>query len=1797
MLFAKGSWLSLNWVKGLTNRQARRRCRQDRTWSLEVLEVRTVMSAVTLTPAELAAMQTRVQALKIDQFKTLQPIEVQFLTTAQIQSITTTKQLNAMTAEARAALSPDQVRQLSVAKTGLLGLTPGQIDALTVAQIQSLKVADFPLLRPSQISSLTATQVKTITNDKLLRAMPADVRGALTADQIRLLKIADVGLGLLTDKQIEALTVAQIQTLKPKDIARLLPSQTKSLTAAQWTAFTGAVANSAAPATQQVGNLTVGQIRAMGSWQFDDLTPAQVPFLTAQQIGSTSGSWSFEQMSNESRAALTAGQVKALMVASTGFDWLTDQQTTFLSVVQIQALNYWDFPDLTAAQVVSLTADQLAGIPGEWWFKRIPEAVRAALTATQVQALNVGELGLSGLTAKQVSQISVPQIQSLSKWEFPSLTPTQVVSLTAAQLASIDNEWWFGRMSAEARAALKPAQVQALRVEDVGLKLLTAAQVKQLTTAQVQRLSYDDFRYLAASQIPLLTTAQVASIDNGWWFGQIPAAARAALTSVQVQALNVAAVGLNNLTVAQRAMLTKAQVQSLDYDDFRYLNATQTPWLTAEQLASIDNGWWFQQIPEAARAALTNTQVKSLDIEDIGLDGLTVAQVNALTPDQIHEVEFYDFNQMTPTQAPNLLPEQLAAIDNGWWFGQMPDAARAVLNEPQIQALNVELVGLDELTAPQVGWLSLEQIHDVEYWDFDHLHVDQIDDLTTTQIASIPNCWYFEQIPEDVRAGLTVEQIQSINTADVTIEHLTSTQRDHLTVDQIQDVNHAWYFQFLNPEQVTHLTTEQMELFENEWQFHQMSDEAQAVLTREQLLSMPEHVHAQMLDLDDGMFSPEGHADEEHDHDSHDHEDTSGTGGDGHDHDTPTDPTLPHQDDPAKQAEHLALFALVPREAATFVSVANGNWSDPATWQGGRVPTGAAQVLVAAGHTVTFNAVQTNAMKWVRVDGTLQFATNIDTQMLVDTVVVDATGTFRMGSDAAPIQSGVAARLVIADNGRDIDQTWDPRQLSRGLISHGTAEMHGETVTPYVALNGVHKGAIQLTLDAVPTNWRVGDRLVLTGTTTDIKAKQDEELKLIAINGNTITIDANDDLAGVQGLAFNHLPPEGFGLKVYIADMNRNVVIMSQNPAITQRRGHVMFMHSQKADVENVGFYGLGRTDKRNPLNDPVFDEAGKVLPTTGLNVQGRYAVHFHRTGVDGAKIPAHVSGSAVVDSPGWGYVNHDSNVNMIENVAFNVQGSSFVGEIGNEIGSMVRNLSIRSEGSGDGLEDRQDIFDFGHGGHGFWLQGPGIEVVDNIAASNAEAAFIFFTASSKAEFDAANLDDPSLAGGRDSLPVGTVPLKRVDGNIAFASGSGLETWFHLTHMPDGQSYIDNTTTWNTGGQGFFNPYTGRTTIRNALVLGKVNGGGVWGTAFDRNNVTNNMTYENVRAEGWEVGIDVAVNRATVIKDGIFRAVRAIEISSTEDTIRTVDIIGDPQFLPLTAQQLGGRQQFEIYLNGEISMRNRDIETYFSPDIVRLGTVRFNNHQVYYFKQAADFVPFPASATADLTWLPPEIVGKTNAQLWEQYGIAPGGVVAPADAVVVEGINGLVGSRATYLPDLELHSDKYTNEPNNYTLSYENARGDHITEKTTTPIREGWNLVTRQIDGATRTFFVYGDTKAPTFTLDPKSDLRVNPLGLQFGIVIRGTVFDDSFGEMHFRREFKDLKSLPVKTDASGKKYLEINFSVRDLAGNSTAISLKVYLDSTVPIQPGTGQRDLPPREVPRTLAELLEYYYLTGQL
>src|SRR5205814_10666159 len=136
-----------------------------------------------------------------------------------------------------------------------------------------------------------------------------------------------------------------------------------------------------------------------------------------------------------------------------------------------------------------------------------------------------------------------------------------------------------------------------------------------------------------------------------------------------------------------------------------------------------------------------------------------------------------------------------------------------------------------------------------------------------------------------------------------------------------------------------------------------------------------------------------------------------------------------------------------------------------------------------------------------------------------------------------------------------IDTGWDPRLLSRGLISHGRVSLVGAEVTSFVALaRPPQKGDSKLVLAKAPVNWRKGDRLILTGTAgppgKDGRT-QDEELTIVSVSGAEVT---------VPPLEFDHTAPRE-GLTAYVGNLTRNVRLESENrdPDQLARHGHVMF--------------------------------------------------------------------------------------------------------------------------------------------------------------------------------------------------------------------------------------------------------------------------------------------------------------------------------------------------------------------------------------------------------------------------------------------------------------------------------------------------------------------------------------------------------------------------------------------------------------------------------------------------------------
>lgn len=984
-------------------------------------------------------------------------------------------------------------------------------------------------------------------------------------------------------------------------------------------------------------------------------------------------------------------------------------------------------------------------------------------------------------------------------------------------------------------------------------------------------------------------------------------------------------------------------------------------------------------------------------------------------------------------------------------------------------------------------------------------------------------------------------------------------------------------------------------------------------------------------------------------------------------------------------AEHLAVFGsrdpvtqvvtggLVPDSAVTDRSIASGNWSDPSIWSNG-VPKDGDNVVISAGTVVTIDgnaSVDSNgnrvALRTIRDDGVLRFDPHANTTLLVDTLLVGGSGLFEMGTEAAPIDVDHKARVIFADREKFLSgaaivafeearRAWDPLQFTLGLVSHGAVSVHGAQVTSFIApTKNLSPGSFTYDLGiAVPANWKVGDRLLITGNTpTDAAGNnQDEQVKIAGISGSMLTLDPSTPLKYMHFINSN-----------YIANVSRNVTFESESPSLVARRGHVMFMHNDNVHVDAAGFYGLGRTDKRTKIDDPVVkpdpDNPGQmttdvllkdpnpqitndpqhahrvmakgidpitlqVVPQyarTGLNPRGRYAVHFHRTGTEPGDDAATINDSAVVDSPGWGIVNHSSNVDITDNVVFNAVGAAYVTEAGDEIGTFVHNIAIHSLGSGEQIESRKLFQDFGHDGSGFWLQGGNVSLINNVVSGQRHAGYIFFPRGLDqkglgiTEIEGENLSQYAWAKPGEHYNVEDVPLKEFRGNVTFAVATGFESWFSLLNVThQDRSVLENFRVSLTTDHGIFTPYTNQMTFKKVTVLAAqpipTN------TGFDRNEITRNLIYDHVKVQGWAIGINAPTNGVNTIVGGTFNNLKNIYITTANSRDRVVNINDasptDPiVFLDNLQPIINGvptkLPQYDVYLLSNFNPLFNDVTRIFDRDAVLIGLVSHNGQQVYYNEQAADFTPFPSTDQPNKTkfgpkaaaFVPSGLLDKTNAQLMADYGLSVGGIPAPASATKDPLINGLVGPATTYLPDLYLFSPKYFNTakaPYQLIYGYWNtaqSQWKYIVENTPTPLVAGWNLVSRTLNGQTRTMMVFNDNIPPVLELSATTLTVLNQADLDNGtlFMVDGFVVDNSVGKLHFSMTLalNDSKFVsPVKTYADGTKHVIITFSIQDFAGNVTIVNMDLLVTLTADLIKDVARLYLPRMTVSLTLFDLL---------
>ena len=136
----------------------------------------------------------------------------------------------------------------------------------------------------------------------------------------------------------------------------------------------------------------------------------------------------------------------------------------------------------------------------------------------------------------------------------------------------------------------------------------------------------------------------------------------------------------------------------------------------------------------------------------------------------------------------------------------------------------------------------------------------------------------------------------------------------------------------------------------------------------------------------------------------------------------------------------------------TVTSIASGFWSSPSTWSTGQVPGAGAIVSIASGDTVTYDADSTTVLGAIDIQtgGTLQFATNVNTEVIAGRYLVLPGGTLDVGTQANPIASNVTATIETANQA--LNTTFDPEQYGESLIGLGNVTIYGAEKTPYVQL-------------------------------------------------------------------------------------------------------------------------------------------------------------------------------------------------------------------------------------------------------------------------------------------------------------------------------------------------------------------------------------------------------------------------------------------------------------------------------------------------------------------------------------------------------------------------------------------------------------------------------------------------------------------------------------------------------------------------------------------------------------------------
>ncbi|MEL6677483.1 MAG: G8 domain-containing protein [Pseudomonadota bacterium] len=533
--------------------------------------------------------------------------------------------------------------------------------------------------------------------------------------------------------------------------------------------------------------------------------------------------------------------------------------------------------------------------------------------------------------------------------------------------------------------------------------------------------------------------------------------------------------------------------------------------------------------------------------------------------------------------------------------------------------------------------------------------------------------------------------------------------------------------------------------------------------------------------------------------------------------------------DSGMMADMANLMRLFPdaEDAGVAVAINGGSWFDPDTWADGKVPVDGQDVYIPRGISVVYDKVSDERLDTVGVDGELHFAVATDTKLVLDTLVTGADSVLTIGTEDNPVRKDVSAEIIIHRDNGAINRAEDPSEFGKGIVTHGQVRIVGQDKADFLKTTDYPQaGEDFLIFQDMPMGWEVGDKLVVAGTEfVGANQFQDETVtikSIQALGNGEFRVNLNETLQ------YDHDAPKHNTDKVFevpVANYTRNILVATETDEAAylgdgksvpvDERGHIMFMHNPDVKVHNAEFFELGRTDKNEKL-DPED------------NVAGRYALHFHRTGGEVGEKPAEAEGNAVWGSPGWGIVHHDSNLDVISNAVFGVNGGAIIAEAGNEIGIWADNITMstsgnytthNSEHSGDSDHPagrQQELDDSFTQGIGFGFKSRLVQTFDNVAVSSNGAGYSYWPmgkeGGSPSHINPSASDYEALYGydpffGQDDTMPSKMPNRNFMGNEVIGSHVGLNTSADKRPTDsDVTTIIDNFTAWEvvSGVTGFY---------------------------------------------------------------------------------------------------------------------------------------------------------------------------------------------------------------------------------------------------------------------------------------------------------------------------------------------------------------------------------------------------------